>query len=503
MWALIVVGSVLLVFSIAANWVQRTVLDTDDVVDTTDQILQDEDVQEQLSIYLVDQVYANVDVQGQLQAQLPEQAQPLAAPIGAATRELATEIAQRALASPQFQELISGAIGRAQKQLVNLIRDEGDYVSTTGGEVTIDYGSAVAELATRLGLDPGTISNVQGIVQDLSSDLRATLTQTQDQIKAVRSDLSQIEAGQISPELQQQLETLNSEARQLEQQIGGLERKIKRAEKKLPDQLQGAVSRLDDLLSGLDGALSTLKRRSAAALDDPNEQRAQALDASLVTVDDRVSTLLDRQVVQTPGELVIMDSSELNGVQSLFQTLRNLGFALPLLALLLYVAALWLAKGRRREVLIAIGGGILVTTLVVLAARRLIGNEVTSLAGSESVEPAVASVWDILSQGLRERALFILIIGLAFVAGGLLAGPSRWATALRRFLAPSLRDHPVAVYSVLAALFLLWLAFIPGIENLGQVLVIIALAALAVLGVEVLRRQTAREFPASPGRPGA
>ena len=47
-------------------------------------------------------------------------------------------------------------------------------------------------------------------------------------------------------------------------------------------------------------------------------------------------------------------------------------------------------------------------------------------------------------------------------------------------------------------LFLLWLAIIPGINNLGQVLVLLPLAALAVVGVEVLRRQTAEEFPPGP-----
>ena len=35
-------------------------------------------------------------------------------------------------------------------------------------------------------------------------------------------------------------------------------------------------------------------------------------------------------------------------------------------------------------------------------------------------------------------------------------------------------------------------------NNLGQVIVIIILALLAVCGVELLRRQTAREFPARP-----
>jgi UPF0716 family protein affecting phage T7 exclusion len=39
---------------------------------------------------------------------------------------------------------------------------------------------------------------------------------------------------------------------------------------------------------------------------------------------------------------------------------------------------------------------------------------------------------------------------------------------------------------------------VPVINNLGQVIVIVVLAALAVFGVELLRRQTAREFPGAP-----
>ena len=126
--------------------------------------------------------------------------------------------------------------------------------------------------------------------------------------------------------------------------------------------------------------------------------------------------------------------------------------------------------------------------LVVLLIRRLTGNAVVdSLSGTETVEPAVRSVWDIVSGGLRERSLFLIVIGVAFVGAGLLAGPGRHATSTRRFLSPYLRDQPVLVYSVVAAFFIFWLTFIPGIENLGQVIAILALAVLAVVGVEALR----------------
>ena len=163
------------------------------------------------------------------------------------------------------------------------------------------------------------------------------------------------------------------------------------------------------------------------------------------------------------------------------------------MALLLYLGAIYLAKGWRREALIAAGGGIVVATLFILLLRRLIGNGVDSVAASETVKPAITSVWDILSAGLRQRALFVLAIGIAFIGGGALAGPGRREVAVRRFLAPYLRDHPVAVYAVVAVLFLLWLSFIPGINNLGQVLVIVALAALAVVG---------RRDPATAGGAG-
>lgn len=495
-WSLIVLASILLVVSITANWVQREALDTNEVVATTDEILKDEDVQEALSLYTVEQLYANVDVQGEIEARLPGPARALAAPVAAATRQLALDVEQRALASPQVQELVTRAVGVAHGQFISLIRDEGEYVSTTGGEVTLQYGSVVADLAARLGVDPATISEIQDLIQGFSQDLRDRLTTASSEIAAARAELPQAQEGELSPELQQRLETLRTRTFELQGAIAPLQKAVKDAQGKVPAQVQDRLQTVDDLLSDLDDRLTTLERRTRAVLESPRPRNAETLDAALASLQGPIDGLLERQIVQTPGELVLMSSSQLGGVQALVQTLRNLGFVLPLLVLLLYLGAIYLARGRRREALIAAGGGILAATLLVLLARRLIGNAVVdSLAGSATVEPAIRSVWDIISGGLRERALFILVIGLGFVGGGVLAGPGRAAIAIRRWLAPSLRDRPVVVYAVVAALFLLWLTFLPGIENLGQVLVIAGLAVLAVVGIEVLRRQTAREFP--------
>ncbi len=71
MWLLIVLASLVLVLSLTANWVQRETLNTDEVVNTTDEILEDEDVQQALATYTVEQLYANVDVQAEIEKKLP------------------------------------------------------------------------------------------------------------------------------------------------------------------------------------------------------------------------------------------------------------------------------------------------------------------------------------------------------------------------------------------------------------------------------------------------
>ena len=405
-------------------------------------------------------------------------------------------MAKTALASPRVQQLVATAINGAQQRFVSLIEDKGQFVSTQGGDVTLEYGSFIADIATRLGVDPSAISQIQAFIQQSSTELKQRLTTMQSKIESTRATLSQAQAGTLSPEVQQNLTTLETDAAQLNTTVASLEQKIAGIQPKAPAQLQ---SRLSDL----QGRLTKLDKRWRQRRDRPPRcSRIQARRTSSSStprspsLQTRVTTLLNRQAIQHPGEIVVMKSSGLSGLQDLVKALRNLGFVLPVLALLLYLAAIYLARNWRREALIAAGGGILAATLLVLLVRHVIGNGVIdSVASSDAVKPAITSVWDIISAGLRERALFVLVIGLGFIGGGLLAGPGRHEVAVRRFLAPYLREQPVVVYAVLAFVFLIWLTLLPTINNLGQVLIVLVLAGLAVLGVEILRRQTAREFP--------
>jgi hypothetical protein len=412
------------------------------------------------------------------------------------------DVSEKALAEPRFQALVATAIRNGHRQFVRLVRDRDGYVSSTDGKVTLNYGDLLSELAIRLGVDPATIDEIRKVVREASTNLKQGLTTVQTRLESARSELDKVQGGTLDPEARQKLESLETGAAELQTKISELNKTIAGAEKKVPAQLESRLAKFEGRLSDLDSRLKALEQRTAAVLEDPSQANTQALDSSLALVEARVTRLLGRPAIQNPGQLVLIDSDQLGAVQTVVRMLRNLGFVLPILVLLLYLGAIYLASNWRRQALIAAGGGILVSMLLVLLIRRLTGNVVVdSLSGTETVEPAVRSVWDIVSGGLRERSLFLIVIGVAFVVAGLLAGPGRHATSTRRFLSPYLREQPVLVYAVVAAFFILWLTFIPGIENLGQVIAILALAVLAVVGVEALRRQTAEEFPERSSSP--
>jgi len=417
-WSLVVFASVVLLVSMIANWVQTQVLNSGEFANSTDKILQNQDVQQQLSIFAVDQLYANVDVQAQIEQRLPPPAAPLAAPVTAATRQLANNVAETALASPRVQQLVATAINGAQQRFVSLIEDKSQFVSTTGGDVTLEYGSFLADLASRLGVDPrrSPRSRASSAVLD-GAEAAPDDNPEQDRVHA--GNALPGAGGTLTPQARQNLTTLQTDAAQLHTTVASLQQKITGIQRRPPPSSRPGLSDLQGRLAKLDKRAVAAQGQAAAVLKDPSQANILKLDPTLASLQTRVTDLLNRQAIQHPGELVIMKSSGLSGLQDIVKLLRHLGFVLPLLALALYLAAIYLAKGWRRETLIAAGGGILGAALLVLLTRRLIGGAVVdSVASSDAVKPAVTAVWNIISAGLHDRAVFVLVIGLGFIGGG-------------------------------------------------------------------------------------
>lgn len=203
---------------------------------------------------------------------------------------------------------------------------------------------------------------------------------------------------------------------------------------------------------------------------------------------------LAERIPPEAAQLEIIDSSGLEAAQDAVGFLRRLAEILVILTLALFTLAVWLARGWRREALRACGFALVVAGVGALVARDLAASAVAdSLASTDSVQPAAQNAFSIATSLLAEAAWATLLYGLALVLAATLAGPSPAAVRVRRRLAPVIRE-PGTAYASLAVLLLLLVVWAPtpAFEKLGPT---ILLAVLAALGLEALRRSTAREFP--------
>ena len=102
------------------------------------------------------------------------------------------------------------------------------------------------------------------------------------------------------------------------------------------------------------------------------------------------------------------------------------------------------------------GASLVIVGLLLLVAARLIGNAlIDALVKTDANRPAAHHAWLIATQLLHDSAIGLVVYGLLIVIAGILAGPSRPATWLRRELAPAFRRGPWIVHGVGLVLFLL------------------------------------------------
>jgi hypothetical protein len=182
---LIWVTTVLAVLAILAVWANRQLLNPDNWSNTSAKLLENAAVRDATSNYLVNQLYANVDVAGELKSRLPPQLQPLAGPISGALRNVATTAAQKALAAPRVQDACKQANKAADQTFVNIVNGKKGALQANGGEVSLNLAPIVAEITNRLGLPdlssklPPSVANLKilksnqiKLVQDIGKALK-------------------------------------------------------------------------------------------------------------------------------------------------------------------------------------------------------------------------------------------------------------------------------------------------------------------------------------------
>src|SRR5436190_19706806 len=132
-------ATVLTVLAIFALWVNRQALDTSDWTRTSTRLLADERIRSALSAYLVDQLYANVDVAAQLRSLAPKDLKPLAGPAAGGLREVLSQAAQEAFKLPRVQNAWRQANRIAHRRFVAVVEGKKQgAIQVKRGEVTLD-----------------------------------------------------------------------------------------------------------------------------------------------------------------------------------------------------------------------------------------------------------------------------------------------------------------------------------------------------------------------------
>ncbi|HEX5800517.1 MAG TPA: hypothetical protein VFY02_10440 [Gaiellaceae bacterium] len=151
-WGLVGLGALILLVGSLTVWVDRQAVDTDAWVDTSTQLLEDDEVRDALSLYLVDQLYQNIDVQARLEQRLPPDLEGLSGPLAGALRSPAEQAVGRILERPRVQALWETVNRTAHETLIRVLEDETrEGVSTAGGEVTLDLRLFLVDIGTELG----------------------------------------------------------------------------------------------------------------------------------------------------------------------------------------------------------------------------------------------------------------------------------------------------------------------------------------------------------------
>jgi hypothetical protein len=359
-WVLIVLAALIALVSALNIWVKRQALSTDNWTESSSQLLENDEIRNAISVYMVNQLYQNVDVGKALQERLPPATKALGPPLAAALEPALVRTADAILGRPRVQQLWENANRRAHRLFIAVLDGKHGILETTDGNVVLNLRPLIDQLVAETGLG-------------------------------------------------------------------------ERVQQRLPP------------------------------------------DA---------------------GQIVVMKGNQLETARNAVKVVRVMSYFLSFLVLALIAAAIWIARGRRRTILMAAGISILVVGLLVLVVRRLAGAYlVDALTSNPDTKDPVTATWAIGTDLLRNVGINAVIYGLLAIFAAWIAGPSRPAVALRRVSAPTMLDHPILVYGAVAVLLLLLL--ISGPTDGQRVYPLLALFAIACVGVEVLRRQTRREFPAS------
>ena len=149
---IIAVGSLLIILSVLAIWVHTVVYDTPTWRATSKTVIQDPGVQKEVAQYVTDQIYTSPQVQANITNVLPPALKPFSPEVTNGLRQVTQTAAVRLLQRPRVQDLFVAASTRAHTDMVKLLDNNGNYVSSTNGKVVLDLRSVLIDVADNAGV---------------------------------------------------------------------------------------------------------------------------------------------------------------------------------------------------------------------------------------------------------------------------------------------------------------------------------------------------------------
>jgi hypothetical protein len=146
---LIAVATLLAIVATLGAWADRQLLNTDNWVDTTDELIADAEIRDALAAFIANDLVRTPEARQRVQNALPERAAPLAAPITAAIGEVAERTTRRLLATKEIQSLWSEANKLTHQQFVRAVNGEKPFDKQA---IIIDLRPLEGKIGQRLGM---------------------------------------------------------------------------------------------------------------------------------------------------------------------------------------------------------------------------------------------------------------------------------------------------------------------------------------------------------------
>jgi hypothetical protein len=182
--ALLVIGTLLWMALGFAVWANRQALNTDNWVDTSGALLEDDEIRTAVGLFIIDRLYQSDEVEARIAQVLPPRLVQLAKPAAAGLKEVAQRNAGRVLGTDAALQAWETANRTAHKALIRIV--ESDVAS---GDVSLQLGSLFEQMANATGLPPEAVEKLPPSVSSLQIASGDNLQTAQDMLDLFKTIL--------------------------------------------------------------------------------------------------------------------------------------------------------------------------------------------------------------------------------------------------------------------------------------------------------------------------